>query len=132
MRKHLLAALLIGAAFSCTLAAPLASGTDPPLCRVEATYRPLWWASNLRQITVRLARDCPPDGLARIRLGGYGGPGSRVTGPTETLNHSRPVLIWAAQPAHRTVLWLSASGKSYLVPLHWEVTYGVLLPLEDQ
>ena len=84
---------LLALALSLTARADLAAASNPPLCRVTATYRPLWWASNLRQLTVRLDPACPPDGLARVRLGNYGGPGSRATGPTETLTRSRPVLL---------------------------------------
>lgn len=122
---------LLALALSLTVRADLAAASNPPLCRVTATYRPLWWASNLRQLTVRLDPACPPDGLARVRLGNYGGPGSRATGPTETLTRSRPVLLWAAQPSYRTVLWVSASGRTYPVPLNREVTNGVV-PMEDQ
>lgn len=98
--------------FPLALAQPVA-----PLCRVQAAVRPLSWASSLRSIAVSLTPDCPPNGVARIRLGGYGGPGSRATGPTETLSAARPLVIWAAQPSYRTVLWLSQSGIPYPVPL---------------
>ncbi|EYB66925.1 hypothetical protein DEIPH_ctg063orf0004 [Deinococcus phoenicis] len=125
--KTIRAVLLIGAALY--LLAPSALSLGPPLCRVEASARPLWWASNLRQINVRLAPGCPPDGLARVRLGGYGGPGSRITGPTETLNAARPALIWSGQPSHRTVLWEAASGRTYPVPLQQEVSGYA--PLEE-
>lgn len=90
---------------------------SPPLCRVTAEYRPAWWGSDFRRVTVQLAPGCPPNGIARVRLGGYGGPGSRAVGPIETLNQSRPRIEWAAQPEYRTVLWEAASGKTYLVPL---------------
>jgi len=102
------------------LFSPAAPPSDPPICRVEATYRPLNWASALGSLSVRLSPDCPPDGRARIRLGGYGGPGSTATGPTEVLTAQRPQIVWAAQPAYRTVLWLAKSGKSYAVPLRKE------------
>ena len=88
-----------------------------PLCRVTASIRPAWRFSSVQQLTVTLTPDCPPDGIARIRLGQYGGPGSRATGPTETLTASRPTIIWPAQPRYRTVLWVSQSGKTYTVPL---------------
>jgi hypothetical protein len=99
-----------------TAAAP----PDPPLCRVTASYRPLSWASSLRALSVRLAPDCPADGTARIQLGGYGGPGSTATGPTETLTHTRPQIVWVAQPSYRTVLWLARSGRPYEVDLRKE------------
>lgn len=97
-------------------AAP-ATASPPPLCRVTAEYRPAWWGADFRQLLVRLARDCPPGGVARVRLGGYGGPGSRAVGSAETLSAARPLIVWVAQPPYRTVLWEAASGKTYLVPL---------------
>ena len=117
MRRFSLWATLAGLALlSATESAP-----DPPLCRVTAEYRPLWRGSDVGQLAVRLAPGCPPDGVARVRLGNYGWWGSRATGPTEPLNHARPVLIWAGQPRHRSVLWLAKSGKPYAVPIR-EVT----------
>lgn len=114
---QLIRAVLIGAAlFPSVQAAP-----DPPLCRVTAEARPLWWASDLRQLTVRLASGCPPNGVAYVQLGNYGGIGSRATGPTENLSRARPVLIWAAQPKWRSVLWRAKSGTPYAVPIR-EVT----------
>ena len=92
MRIRLLA-VLAGAAILYALAAPPAGGPAPPLCRVTAEYRPLWRGSDVGQLAVRLAPGCPPDGVARVRLGNYGGVGSRATGPTETLNRGRPVLL---------------------------------------
>lgn len=94
-----------------------AARPDPPLCRVTAEYRPAWWGSDFRRLTVSLLPGCPPNGRARVRLGGYGGPGSRAVGPPETLTPKRPQIEWAAQPAYRTVLWEAASGKTYRVPL---------------
>lgn len=107
---------------SLLMAALLTSAAPPPepLCRVEATYRPLSWASSLRALTVRLTPDCPHNGTARIRLGGYGGPGSTATGPTETLSLTRPAVVWVAQPSYRTVLWLAKSGQTYPVKLRRE------------
>ena len=100
----------------CAALLPVArAAPEPPLCTVQATTRPLWWASNLRQFTVRLTRGC--DGVAYVRLGQYGGPGSKATGPTETLNKDRPQIIWSGQPYYRTVLWVAKSGKTYAVPL---------------
>lgn len=110
---RLWAALLTLAAFLLPAALALPA---PPLCRVTATYTPLWWGTSLGRLTVTLDPACPPDGVAFIRLGQYGGPGSRATGPTETLSPARPVITWTAQPRHRTVLWVSQSGRTYTVP----------------
>lgn len=113
--KHLmLPALLIGAGLMLG-AAP--APPQPTLCRVIAVTERLSWASSLRAVTVSLDPACPPNGVARIRLGGYGGPGSRALGPVETLNRDYPRITWAAQPTYRTVLWLAKSNKSYPVPL---------------
>ncbi len=111
-------AALIGAAL---LSVTESAAPSPPLCRVTAEYRPFGWASDLGQLTVRLAPDCPPNGVAYVKLGNYGGTGSRATGPTELLNRDRPLLIWAAQPQWRSVLWEAKSGKPYSVPIR-EVT----------
>jgi len=109
MRTLLSLALLLSLSVS---AAP-----SPPLCRVEAFYTPLSRLSSFGSLIVRLAPGCPPNGTAQVRLGSYGGPGSKATGPTETLSASRPVVTWAAQPHWRTVLWLAKSGKPYPVPI---------------
>lgn len=118
---HPLALTLLGLLLTAGAAASAPIPPPTPLCRVEAQARPLWWASNLRQLTVRLSSDCPEDGIARIQLGAYGGQGSRATGPTEILTYARPAVVWSAQPTYRTVLWLAASGIPYPVPLQ-EVT----------
>ncbi|GGI87349.1 hypothetical protein [Deinococcus wulumuqiensis] len=109
MRTLLSLALLLSLGVS---AAPA-----PALCRVEATYAPLSRLSSFGTLVVRLVPGCPPNGTAQVRLGNYGGPGSKATGPTETLSASRPVVAWAAQPHWRTVLWLAKSGKPYPVPI---------------
>ena len=107
MRTLLSLALLLSLSVS---AAPA-----PALCRVEAFYTPLSRLSSFGSLVVRLVPGCT--GTARVMLGSYGGPGSKATGPTETLSASRPVVTWAAQPYWRTVQWLAASGKPYPVQL---------------
>ena len=106
MPKRPLAVLLVGAALSLTARADLASVSNPPLCRVTATYRPLWWASNLRQITVRLDPACPPDGLARVRL-----ESGRIY-PWRTVTPDRPARCRGI-PWWWTGAWESASGRIY-------------------
>lgn len=91
-----------------------------PLCRVTAESRPLWWASTLRVLTVRLAPDCPADGRAVIRLGGYGGPGSRAVGPAVRLDSGHPVIVFGGQPIWRSVLWEALSKRLYQVQIPQE------------
>ena len=112
MRRPL---ILLGVALLIPVAALAQFRAPPQPCRVEATYRPLSQLSAFGTLVVRLAPGC--DGTARVMLGSYGGPGSRATGPTETLSPDRPAVTWAAQPRWRTVLWLAQSGKPWPVPI---------------
>lgn len=92
-----------------------------PLCRVKADSRPGLWASSFRTLTVTLAPDCPPDGVALIHLGAYGGPGSKRVGPAVRLDKDHPVIVFGAQPVWRTVLWEALSGKLWRVQIPQEV-----------
>lgn len=111
---HPLKLILLGAALLIPVAR--AAPDPPPRCRVEAIYTPRF-GSEFGSLLVRIRKDlgCPDDGIARIRLGQYGGPGSKATGPTETLTKTRPALIWQAQPRYRTVLWEAQGGTQFSV-----------------
>lgn len=103
------------------LALLLGSGAGAaPLCRVTAESRPGIWTSSLRTITVRLVPDCPPDGVALIHLGAYGGPGSKRVGPAVRLDDDHPVIVFGGQPIYRTVLWEARSGRLYQVQIPQE------------
>lgn len=99
----------------------LGSADGLTLCRVTAESRALWWASSLRTITVRLAPDCPPDGMALVHLGGYGGPGSRAIGPAVRLDKEHPVIVFGGQPIWRTVLWEAFNKRLWQVQIPQEV-----------
>lgn len=98
------------------------------LCRVTADSRPAWWGATLRTITVRLVPACPPEGVAYVHLGGYGGPGSKKVGPAARLDAARPVLKFSGQPQWRTVLWEAANKKLYQVRIPQEVIRGESTP----
>ncbi|WP_135230523.1 hypothetical protein [Deinococcus fonticola] len=110
--------LLLCAALLLPVARAAPEPSPPPRCRVEAIYTPRF-GSELGSLLVRIRKDlpCPESGIARIRLGQYGGPGSRATGSTETLTKQRPALVWLAQPRYRTVLWEALTGSQFNVPI---------------
>lgn len=61
--------------FCAALLLPVArAAPEPPLCTVQAVYRPVSWpwftpeGERLRRITVELKPGCPPDGVAYVRF----------------------------------------------------------------
>lgn len=105
MLRPLLAALA-GAAFPVALAAPLASGTDPPpLCRVDRSAVP-GAIPGTYTVTLRTVPDCPPNGYARVRL-----ESGRIY-PWRTVTPDRPAR-YRGIPWWWMGAWESASGRIY-------------------
>lgn len=99
-----------------TLLSLLALAPSPPLCRVQATARPYGPYNTQRVLTVTVRPDCPPGGVAYVRLASLIGgslpdspPGRYIVRPGLPLR--RVALPWWH------VEWLSASGRAaYRVP----------------
>ena len=95
-----------------SLASLARAAPEPILCRVEVTSHPTTLG---RQVSIQVRPDCPPGGVARVRLASQLGgslpdnpPGVYTLRPGQKLR--RTVLRWW------WVEWLSASGRPYRVP----------------
>lgn len=119
LRAVITAALVLTAG---ALSEPIAR-PDPPLCRVVAHYTPVGWPywtlpeDRFRTIEVTLRPGCPPEGEAAVLL--LNPVSGRTLPDTDayTLNRYTTTLRITGLTPGWTVLWRSASGRVYQVPL---------------
>ena len=103
--------MLIGAGGLLLLSQPSPS---PPLCRVRAAGLTTSFGV-LRDVAVRLAPDCPPNGRAFIRLESPSGATDPVYDFYE-LDTTDPAHRFFGVLPHWKLKWRAASGTTYTVP----------------